>query len=447
MKTRRRRGLSAGTIFMLVLTATVLAGFCMLLPTLTGNKDILLDASKLAVAIDSSFSKLAAATDRHTHSVPEQNQAISLPASLLATATPLTQPVSTPIPTLPPKQSFSLCASGNVLFNSRVQRELDAGENASYHLLTDHIVGKLQADLSIVTIGNTYISSQKLSDLNMPENMLSALAASGINVLSLCDADMLNSGLTGLTETKQAIRERGIIPVGLNLSKEERNQPPVLSLNGINVAILSYMEGLNSNAKKKLTDEELAFAYAELNMDTVLSDISLARSSGTDIILVNLSWGKTGASKPTEEQRSMAQQMADAGADIILGTGSGVLQPVQILSANRGDGNYHPVLCAYSLGNLFDFDRDKRSTLCSILLKTEVVYDRSTGSVAFDDLTYTPTYAWRGKEGKYTRQRILIADPENAPEFVDKDQKSVMQRCLDLVNEVMSDTGIPPIAQ
>lgn len=444
MKKHRRRGISAGTVFMLVLTAAVLTSFFALLPTLTGNKDILMDASKLAVAIDSSFSKIAASTDQMIHSVSAQNQAITLPASLLATPVPQADPLPTPVPTAPPKQSFTLCAAGSILFNARVEKELSSGDEENYDLLTDQLHGVMAADLSIATIGNTYISSQKQSDLNMPASMLSPLAKAGINVLSLCDADMLSSGINGLSETKQAVQKHGMTPVGLYPSAQERRQLPTISLNGIDVAILSYMEGINPNAKKKLTEEELAYAYAELDIDLIRNEISEAKASGAEVVLINLSWGKSGASAPTDAQRSVAQQLADAGADIILGTRSGVLQPVQVLSANRGDGMYHPVLCAYSLGNLFDFNREKRSTLCSILLNAEVVYDPATGSVAFDQLTYTPTYAWRGKDGRYTRQRILIADPENAPDFVDKDQETVMQRCLDLVTDVMRDTGISP---
>lgn len=53
---------------------------------------------------------------------------------------------------------------------------------------------------------------------------------------------------------------------------------------------------------------------------------------------------------------------------------------MEILTADRGDGKYHPVLCAYSLGNLFTYDREKRATLASILLRSDVVYDPVTGA-------------------------------------------------------------------
>ena len=137
--------------------------------------------------------------------------------------------------------------------------------------------------------------------------------------------------------------------------------------------------------------------------------------------------------------------MADAGADIILGTHSGVVQPVEVLSANRGDGRYHPVLCAYSLGNLVTHDREKRANLAGILLKANVVYDPTTDAIAFDNLGYLPTYAWRGKDSGRTLYRILPNNGVNVPAFVDKDQKGVMDRCFDLITEVMADTAIPMI--
>ena len=37
-------------------------------------------------------------------------------------------------------------------------------------------------------------------------------------------------------------------------------------------------------------------------------------------------------------------------------------------------------------------------------LRSDVVYDPATGCVAFDNLTYTPTYSWRGKEDDITRR-------------------------------------------
>ena len=57
---RSRRGVSLGTVVMLLLTIVVLGGFCALLPRLTGVTDVRTNAAELAVAIDQSLSQIAA---------------------------------------------------------------------------------------------------------------------------------------------------------------------------------------------------------------------------------------------------------------------------------------------------------------------------------------------------------------------------------------------------
>lgn len=148
----------------------------------------------------------------------------------------------------------------------------------------------------------------------------------------------------------------------------------------------------------------------------IADDIAKVRQAGAKVVVVSLCWGKGRGNGPHQHPRpELAQGIADAGADIILGTHSGTLQTVEILTADRGDGKYHPVLCAYSLGNLFTYDREKRTTLASILLRSDVVYDPATGCVAFDNLSYTPTYSWRGKEDDVTRYRVILNDGQTYP--------------------------------
>lgn len=61
---RSRRGVSLGTVVMLLLTIVVLGGFCALLPRLTGTTDVRTNAAELAVAIDQSLSQIAASACR-----------------------------------------------------------------------------------------------------------------------------------------------------------------------------------------------------------------------------------------------------------------------------------------------------------------------------------------------------------------------------------------------
>ena len=433
---RSKRGVSLGTVVMLLLTIVVLGGFCALLPRLTGVTDVRTNAAELAVAIDQSLSQIAASGVSLVGPTP---QASVLPPSSLATATP------TPAaPTTPPEQRFTLCAAGSIQINSNVQKALTDDGTYRFEILFDDLEGDLAADLSIATLENNVIGSAKLSDSNIPADMLTPLRATGVNALCLGYYGALNGGISGLVETQQAVSTAGMTPYGVYASQQERDSLTLMDVNGISVALLSYQNELTSSGKRQTTDEEQAFAIASQQLPVITEEIAKARQAGAKVVVVSLCWGKEGATAPTSTQTELAQGIADAGADIILGTHSGTLQTVEILTANRGDGKYHPVLCAYSLGNLFTYDREKRSTLASILLRSDVVYDPATGCVAFDNLTYTPTYSWRGKEGGVTRYRTLLNDGQTYPDYVDDTQKGVMERCLTLVTDVMEGTPVSP---
>lgn len=432
---RARRRISLGTVVMLLLTIVVLGGFCALLPRLTGVTDVRTNAAELAVAIDQSLSQLAASGVSLVGPTP---QASVLPPSELATATP-----TAAAPTAQPEQRFTLCAAGSIQINSNVQKALTDDGTYRFDILFDDLAGDLVADLSIATLENNVIPSAKLSDSNIPVDVLAPIRATGVNALCLGYYGALNGGVAGLIETQQAVTAAGMTPYGVYASQQERDSLTLMDVNGISVALLSYQNELTSSGKRQTTDEEQAFVIASQQLPVIADDIAKVRQAGAKVVVVSLCWGKEGATAPTSTQTELAQGIADAGADIILGTHSGTLQTVEILTANRGDGRYHPVLCAYSLGNLFTYDREKRSTLASILLRSDVVYDPATDCVAFDNLSYTPTYSWRGKEDGVTRYRTLLNDGKTYPDYVDDTQRGVMERCLTLVNDVMADTPVP----
>lgn len=433
---RSRRGVSLGTVVMLLLTIVVLGGFCALLPRLTGVTDVRTNAAELAVAIDQSLSQIAASGVSLVGPTPQSSV---LPPSSLATATP-----TAAAPTTPPEQRFTLCAAGSIQINSNVQKALTDDGTYRFDILFGDLEGDLTADLSIATLENNVIGSSKLSDSNIPADVLVPLRETGVNALCLGYYGALNGGISGLVETQQAVSAAGMTPYGVYASQQQRDSLTLMDVNGISVALLSFQNELTSSGKRQTSDEEQAFAIASQQLPVITEEIAKARQAGAKVVVVSLCWGKEGATAPTSTQTELAQGIADAGADIILGTHSGTLQTVEILTAERGDGKYHPVLCAYSLGNLFTYDREQRSTLASILLRSDVVYDPATGCVAFDNLTYTPTYSWRGKEDDITRYRVILNDGQTYPDYVDDTQRGVMERCLTLVTDVMEGTPVSP---
>ena len=432
MNRRNKRGISAGTIFMLTLTSLVMIGFFALLPTLTGTTNISTNAIDLAVKLDQSFSQLISSQTDNKPVTPS-NTAI----------TPLTTPVptATPSPTAPPIKRFTLCATGSIQLDSGALSSLtDKDVGYRFDLLLGSLGSAMQSDLTIATLRNAVIPTDKLSAFNMPVDLLNALKTAGIDAICVGHPNALNAGLSGLNATKNSIANAGMTPYGLYASPAERETAVMGSANGVQVALLSYQNDLSSSSKKQTNKEEQSYAYAPIDIAIIQSDIARMRANGAEVVIVSLCWGKTSATSPTAAQREQAQQIADAGADIILGTNPQAVFPVEILTAQRGDGKYHPALCAYSLGNLFTYDRENRANLAGILLRADIQYDAATQAVAFDNLSFDPTYCWRGKIDGVTRTAVLSAHENQAPDFVDQKQLDVMNRCYKLITEVMKDS-------
>ena len=173
-------------------------------------------------------------------------------------------------------------------------------------------------------------------------------------------------------------------------------------------------------------------------VDAMLADVQNARKQGADIVIVSLNWGKVSASKPTAEQKTIAQQLADAGADVIIGAGSRVVQPITWLSSKDANGNTKHTLCAWSLGSLINESR-KDGNVLGMLLHLQIHYDGK--DISFQKVSYTPTYIWRYKQDNQYYYRIAVSD-QPAPDGMSDDQIGYMQKALTNLQKYLGDSPV-----
>ena len=84
--------------------------------------------------------------------------------------------------------------------------------------------------------------------------------------------------------------------------------------------------------------------------------------------------------------------LAQAGADIILGSHSHMVQPMQLVNVTRNDGTNKNVFIIYSLGN-FLTSHDLEYTDAGIILDF-TVQEQPNGTFEVVDIGYVPTYCW-----------------------------------------------------
>ncbi len=160
------------------------------------------------------------------------------------------------------------------------------------------------------------------------------LSEAGFDLLSFANNHDLDCGLSGRKETLSTLKQYGLdaIPAGL--------VPVYREVNGGKLAFLAI------NATWAFDREGL------------LKAISSARSQGA-VVIVSIHWGDEYFAQPNEFQKTLAKQMAEAGASLIWGHHPHVLQPVEWIEIHCDSRNPAKIcrqtLVLYSLGNaLFD---------------------------------------------------------------------------------------------
>ena len=127
----------------------------------------------------------------------------------------------------------------------------------------------------------------------------------------------------------------------------------------------------------------------------IAADIEAARADGADFVIVYMHWGVEHTHQPTHTQENMAEFIANAGADIILGSHSHCTQPFDTIETDRGGV---PVL--YSLGN-FISSMAKTMHNDGVIVHLVLEKKHETNQTSLVSLTYTPTLCTNTDAGRF----------------------------------------------
>lgn len=440
---RKRRGVSLGTIAMLMVTCAVVAGFALVLPRLNGKTDVRIDTGKVLQALsfadllpELSLNDIPISTPE-VSTQPAQQPAVTMPAASRApqqTVQPL--PAETQAPQV--DASVALTFGGSVIVDTDLRQANYYSEAKKYDFteILALLGERTSADLSMVTLENTMDGESKLSDSNTVADVLPMLTAAGFDTLALGHRQAYDLGLSGVTATLEAAKQQGLNTLGTHQDAAGA-QPSVINLNGVKVALLHCTDVLSDKGAKAMKKDGNSFAVTLDDVsdgaDAILQDIAAVRAAGAQVVVVSLSWGNNGKTAPTNKQIAFAQQLADAGVDAIIGTGSRVVQPVVWLTGNLADGSTKQVLCAYSLGTLLSSSRTN-ANVAGMLLHLRISCNGQ--QVTFDEVAYTPTYIWRYKQdGRYYYRVVDSHQP--APDGMESSQQDSMARALQNVQKYL----------
>lgn len=208
-----------------------------------------------------------------------------------------------------------------------------------------------------------------------PPAAAAALRGAGFTLLSLANNHLPDYGHEGLLDTLAALDQAGIAHTGAGRSQEEAHAPAVVTVNGLRIALLAYVN-VPDDAGSGFSTRAWAAGPATPGVawgtvEAVRRDVAAARAQA-DLVIVSIHAGFEYTAVPNAVQRELAHAAVDAGAMLVLGSHPHVLQGVEF---------YRGAPIVYSLGNfVFDLDDDDRrqpglpSVLSAVL---RVTLDRS----------------------------------------------------------------------
>lgn len=447
MRRRRRfRGVSFGTVTMLLMTALVVAGMMAVLPKLTGNTHVKIDTGKVldALSLGDNMPELLLSD------IPIRQESNLPTVEPTQTALPSVQatPSPTPVPTAVPQAggSFTLTAGGSIVMDATLRKAgyYSESEKYDYTDVFSLMKDEVHADLNLVTLENLVYPDAKLSDVNTAAEVMPMLSAMGMDTVALGFGEVYDHSAAGLNSTVQAAEKAGLRVIGAHDQADDAlPDAQILTLGGVKVALLHFTDGLSSKGAKAIKKEGRAFAVpvdaVADGADALLKSIDAVQRAGAQVVIVSLNWGSSGKSAPTQKQKEFAQQLADAGVDVIIGAGSKVVQPVVWLDGKAQDGSAKKTLCAYSLGSLYNSSR-KNGNVAGMLLHLNVACSSDMGiSIT---ATYTPTYIWRYKQDSRYYYRVVASDRES-PDGMGDDQSDSRRRAYQTIkNNLGSDTAV-----
>ncbi len=293
----------------------------------------------------------------------------------------------------PVQQSFIMSAMGDMLAHDSVVNQAKTAEGYNFVPYFTTITPLL--DDSDVVFCNPETPSAGADygisgypTFNAPTEFARDLSKIGCDVINLATNHIADKGQRAINTTLEVWEaERLLAVAGANRSTEEQQTVRYFDKNGIKVAFLAFADFSNGPVPHD-------FSLNSYHDQGLVRQLMTEAREQADAVIVSMHWGTEDSHEVNADQRTTAKLLADLGADVVIGTGPHVLQPVEWVEGV----NDQKTLVWYSIGNM---------------LSSQLQLDELTGGVAkfkltkiddkieISDITFTPTfmsYEWSNSD-------------------------------------------------
>jgi poly-gamma-glutamate synthesis protein (capsule biosynthesis protein) len=243
-------------------------------------------------------------------------------------ASPLEVKTATPPPSpKPQRRPFTISFAGDVHFEGVLRNRLNADPRTALGpiaaVLRRSNLTALNLETAITTAGTP--APGKQFTFRAPATAFTALKAAGVDVVTMANNHGMDYMESGLRDTLAAIRSSRFPVIGIGANETEAYRPYRRTVNGNRVSIIGATQVIDAQFIQSWTasGDKAGLASAK-NEPRLLRAVRQARKN-SDTVIVFLHWGAELVKCPTPVQRSLADKLVAAGADVIVGSHAHIL--------------------------------------------------------------------------------------------------------------------------
>ena len=304
--------------------------------------------------------------------------------------------------------SVKFAGLGDIYFNANTLKGAKSSSGYNFTSGMESVKEKLKDYDIVVASLNTPIADSSLGlstkdTYNSPVQLIDSLKELNISAVATATSHIFDKSSKGITSTIKNLEENDIKQVGI--SDETRNTPIILTKNNISIGLLSY----TTFSQVKLSDKN-SYMLNVFDEESLKSDIDYLKSNNVDVIVSYLNVPNENNTMVNSKQKKTTEKLFEAGVNVVLGTGSMVVQE----STEELTENSH-LYAIYSLGDFIGTalnEDNALSVIANIEFKKEITKDKS-GNVKKTKLDIEvgkPIGIWTTFDNKYSRKMYLLKD-------------------------------------
>ena len=258
----------------------------------------------------------------------------------------------------------TLAAVGDIMLDRALGYAIEQGDLAyPFSGVVDRLA---EADITVgnleSALGDVGQPASKSYTFRAPVAASQSLALAGIDVISLANNHAMDYGPETLLQAIDLLNNQGVGTIGAGADRQTAHEPHIVEIDGLSLAFLGYVNvpvevsGFDTQSWTA-TDDLPGLAWAEPVV--IAADVAKA-SERSDLVIVVLHSGFEYLETPSPPQVSAARAAIDAGADLVIGHHTHVLQGVEF---------YNSGVIVYGLGNFaFEIDGDPTTAILNVWL-------------------------------------------------------------------------------